>query len=290
MIRAIAFAIAAGALCAGATAAQPYGQPDPYGMPPGYTTGEVDPYYAYSDEDYADPADAPPAYYESGSEYEAPDPYDGYREASRYEGPYYAAEPYPRPHGDRGDVYYNSGGYVDRSYSARGGSAYSSRSSTSSRSAYVGGAYVDESPYSDRDPGYARSYSDEHAYSDGYRGGYGSGDYGYEIDTRYAPFAYQRRFYAYSVAEGRAESTSWSRREEYAYIRRHRLDDLRLPASFFMGGLTGGVEGEGPVMWSSGGGGNATASASASAGARAGAFAGARGGRRGHEGGGCGRC
>jgi hypothetical protein len=81
------------------------------------------------------------------------------------------------------------------------------------------------------------------------------------------------------------------RREDYAYLRREphwNAWDVRLDSSF-QSSLTGGVEGDAPVMWSSGGG-YATASASASAYASARAFAGVRAGRgRGHRGhGGCG--
>jgi hypothetical protein len=278
MIRRIAFAVATLAFGAGAALAQPYGgEPDPYSLPPGYdqvtgygdATAEAD-----AAEDYG---------YQYGDDYGTtpPDLRDD-------------AVPYADERGDvraRDDSHYNSGASVRGSstYSregySRSGSTYSSRESASSQEAYVEGtidqdgrvrerAYVGAPVYADRS-GYAASSSSS----------------AYASSSSAARFGYQRRFEAFSVATEQSETTSYARREEYAYLRREphwNAWDIRLDSSF-QSSLTGGVEGDSPVMWSSGGG-YATASASASAYAGARAFAGVRAGRgRGHRGhGGCG--
>ncbi len=265
MIRRLAFAVATLAFTAGGALAQPYGgEPDPYALPPGYdqVTGYGDaPPQADAAEDYG---------YQYGDDY-GTTPADARDDAV----------PYADERGDdrsRDDSYYNSGASVRGSstYSregySRSGSTYSSRESASSQEAYVEGA-VDED-------GRVRERS-------GYAAASASSAYG----ASSARFGYQRRFDAFSVATEQSETTSYARREEYAYLRREpqwNAWDIHLDASA-QSGLTGGVEGSAPVMWS-GGGGYATASASASAYAGARAFAGVRGGRGRHHGGhgGCG--
>ena len=163
----------------------------------------------------------------------------------------------------RGSSTYSREGY------SRSGSTYSSRESASSQEAYVEGEVAAD--------GRVREQS--------------SSAYASSAASSTARFGYQRRFEAFSVATKQSETTSYVRREDYAYLRREphwNAWDVRLDSSF-QSSLTGGVEGDAPVMWSSGGG-YATASASASAYASARAFASVRAGRgRGHRGhGGCG--
>ena len=299
-------------LWAGAAQAQPYGdQPDPYALPPGYdqVTGYDQPGYA---PDYEGPAsyDEPeqpgyPPEYEGPAYADAP-PAEDYAADRSGDQPRY--DPSPRYVEDRGyaavpprdDSYYNSGASVrgsstaSRESYARSGERYSSRERSSSAETYVEGpvgddgrlyedrrastgspVYVDENGYSREGEAYSRdgsAYAEERS--------------GYSARYSAAPFGYQRRFAAFSVAEERSETLSYERSEEYAYRRGDRIagwanGDLRLDNSF-VGGLTGGVEGQGPVMWS-GGGGYASFSASAGAFAGARAFAGVRG-SRGHRG------
>ena len=321
MIRRLAStaAVFAVLLAAGAVQAQPYqGEPDPYALPPDY-----DQVQGYGDQPgYADEYEGPARYDEPGQpgyppEYEGPASYDE-EEASPAED--YARDdrgyaPAPR-YDRRDDSHYNSGASVraDSTYSrrdySRSGSSYSSRSAASSQEAYVQGEYAEDDRYGrdERDGG--RAYVGAPVYVD--EDGVSRTDEGYSRERRYstgggvsaeqtsgartastysssggARFGYQRRFYAYSVAEEQSEVTSVRRSEEFAYLRRDRAygwdeHDLRLDNSF-TGGLNGGVEGEGPVVWSSGGGGYASFSASASSFAGARAFARARGGR-GHRG------
>lgn len=295
MIRRLGFAFATFALSAGAALAQPYGgEPDPYALPPGYdqVTGYGDaPPEADAAEDYG---------YQYGDDY-GTTPADARDDAV----------PYPDERGDdrsRDDSYYNSGASVRGSstYSregySRSGSTYSSRESASSQEAYVEGE-VDADGRVVRERAYvgAPVYADDSGVSgegEAYRSRYGDRSGASSSSSAYASssssaarFGYQRRFEAFSVATEQSETTSYARREEYAYLRRApqwNAWDIRLDSSF-QSSLTGGVEGDSPVMWSSGGG-YATASASASSFAGARAFAGVRAGRgRGHRGhGGCG--
>jgi len=329
MIRRLVFASTAVALVLTTPAfAQPYGEPDPYTLPPGYNqvTGYDDPdQYAAPD---AEPGYAPeyegPAYYDAPPAEDYADDRSGYVQDDRYaEPPVYADDrgyqaDYDAARG-RDDSYYNSGASVrgsstySRDSYSRSGETYSSRERSTSAEAYVEGEieYDADGRVIRHDRAYTGSpvYVDERGVSregEVYRGqGY---DDRYETGGRYeaersgysaryesAPFGYQRRFYAFSVAAEESEEVEVRRSEEYAY-RRDEIaawarGDLHLDSSFVTS-LTGGVEGQGPVMWSEGGGyASFSASASSFAGARAFAFAGARGrghrgkGRRGH---GCG--
>ena len=289
MIRRLVFSAAAAALaCAGAVQAQPYqpepyeASPDPYALPPGYDQ----PGYALG--------------YEGPAYYDAPNAEDYAEDRSGYDAP-------PPPD----DSYYNSGASVRGSstYSrdgyVRSGESHSSRESRSSSEAWVEGEVeydADGRVISDR-RAYAGPpvYIDENgvsregeAWSGERYGAYSEDRSGYSArySSSSAPFGYQRRFNAFSVATERSEEMSVERSEEYAWERRDHVaawaaGDVRLDSSF-MGSLTGGVEGQGPVMWATGGGGYASFSASASAYAGARAFAGARG-MRGHRGKGRGR-
>lgn len=300
MIRRLVFsALAAALAAAGAAQAQPYqpepyeAAPDPYALPPGY-----DQVTGYPPE-YEGPAryDAPAAAdYADDRSGEAPadDRYadDRYADDRGYAADYSAAA--------RDESYYNSGASVrgsstfSRQSYARSGETYSSRERRSSSEAWVEGE-VDadgrvyersgyaESPEYVQEYGYAR---EGEAYADS-RSGYSA-----RYSSSSAPFGYQRRFYAFSVASEETEDLSVERREDYAYMRRDHIaawanGDIRLDSSF-QSSLTGGVEGMGPVMWATGGGGYASFSASASAYAGARAFAGVRG-SRGHRGKGRGR-
>lgn len=281
-------------LWAGAAQAQPYGGQDPLAVP-------------------ADDFSQPPGYpdsYEGPARYDEPDQ-PGY--APDYEGPASYDEEEAAPAEDyrsaetgddrgyaparRDDSHYNSGASArgsstySRQSSSRSGSTYSSRSSASSQEAYVQGEYAEDDRGAAReDYGYRREgYARGDGYAEQRSGARTASTYSSSGEAR---FGYQRRFSAYSVAEERTEEMSVERREEYAYLRRDRelrYDeyDLRLDHGF-TGGLNGGVEGAGPVMWA-GGGGYASFSASASSFAGARAFAGARsrGGHRG-KGHGCG--
>lgn len=271
MIRRLAFAVATLALGSGAALAQPYGgEPDPYSLPPGYdqVTGYGDAPEASAAEDYG---------YQYGDDY-GTTPADG--------AVPYGDEPQP---GD--DSHYNSGASVRGSstYSregySRSGSTYSSRESVSSQEAYVEGEIDQDGQVRERAYVGAPVYADRSDYAAS------SSSSAYASSSSAARFGYQRRFEAFSVATERSEITSYSRREDYAYLRpapHWSAWDIHLDASAQLG-LTGGVEGSAPVMIASGGG-YATASASASAYAGARAFAGVRAGRgRGHRGhGGCG--
>ena len=271
MIRRIAFAVATLAFSAGAALAQPYGgEPDPYSLPPGYdqVTGYGDaPEASSAAEDYG---------YQYGDDY-GTTPADD-------------AVPYADER-DRDDSHYNSGASVRGSstYSregySRSGSTYSSRESASSQEAYVEGTVDQDGQV------HERAYVGDPLYADRSDYAASSSSSAYASSSSAARFGYQRRFEAVSVATERSETTSYARREEYSYLRREpqwNAWDIRLDSSF-QSSLTGGVEGDSPVLWSSGGG-YATASASASAYAGARAFAGVRAGRgRGHRGhGGCG--
>jgi hypothetical protein len=290
---------------------------------PGYAPGYEGP-AQYEPQDQGDyQQDAPPAAYPP--EYEGPAHYEPAPSADAYggqdRGGYYNSGT-----GAQVSSTYSRQGYVrgGESYSSRerntsqeayvGGQVYADdRGGYATTGTPV---YVDENGVS-RDGGYVRgsSHSSQSGYSSAYDSRYGDGraeQYGSHQDSRYgdqsgersgyadagsyeayaassARFGYQRRFYAFSVAEEEYSNTS-VRRDEFGYVRRYqprpypwRNDDLHLDVSTQLA-LTGGVEGESYVASSSGGG-YATASASASAGARAGAFAGARGGRgKGHHG------
>lgn len=299
MIRRLAFAVATLALSASAALAQPYGgEPDPYSLPPGYdqVTGYGDapemPPEASSAQDYG---------YQYGDDYGTTPP------DARDDAVPYADEP-QRDDQRRDDSYYNSGASVRGSstYSregySRSGSTYSSRESASSQEAYVEGTVDEDGRVRERAYVGAPVDADDTGVSgEGYRGRYedrssssassASSAYVSSSASSAARFGYQRRFEAFSVATEQSETTSYARREEYAYLRREpqwNAWDIHLDASA-QSGLTGGVEGSAPVMTSSGGG-YATASASASAYAGARAFAGVRGGRGRHHGGhgGCG--
>lgn len=297
--------------------AQPYDdQQDPYTLPPGYNqvTGYDDP-ATYGQPGYA-PEYEGPAYDDAPTADAYADDRSGYDD--RYADAPPPAQP-PRYADDRGypadygaargrDLsYYNSGASVRASstYSREGyvrsGESYSSRERRTSTEGYVAGEIeydADGRVIAERRAATgAPVYVDERGVS---REGYASSRYETErsgYSARYsasAPFGYQRRFYAFSVASEQSEEMERTRSEEYAYARRDSVaawanGDIRLDTSF-VGGLTGGVEGQGPVMWS-GGGGYASFSASASSYAGARAFAGARSFRghrgRGHHGCGC---
>lgn len=253
-------------LIAGAAAAQsPASEPDPYTLPPGYdqVTG-----------------------------------YDGAPEDSpRYDEPASSADAYGGP--DQGGSYDQGRAQTSSSYSrgyVRGGESYSSRERQTSQEAYVEGtARVDEQGVRvEQQQGYVvgATSASQTGYSSRYdsrSGGVGQHDYVEQGEyqsygAEAARFGYQRRFYAFSVAEARTESTTVVT-DDFGYTRRYeprpfpwRNDDLHLDGASQLA-LTGGVEGGAYVAASSGGGGYATVSASASAGARAGAFAGVRGGR-----------
>lgn len=278
MISRLAFAAAALALSAGAALAQPHGgEPDPYALPPGYdqVSGYGDAPEASSAEDYG---------YQYGDDYGTTPADDAV--------PYADERPDDR---DRDDRHYNSGATV------RSGSTYSSRGSASSQEAWVEGTVDQDGRVRERAYVGAPVHADDPGVSgegDAYRGrdadrsssSASSSSSAYASASSAARFGYQRRFEAFSVATERSETTSYARREEYAYLRRApgwNAWDMRLDSSF-QSSLTGGVGGDAPVIWS-GGGAYATASASASAYAGARAFAGVRGGRghRGHGGCGC---
>lgn len=281
MIRRFAFAVVSLAFTAGTALAQPYGgEPDPYTLPPGYdqVAGYGDAPEASAAEDYG---------YQYGDDY-GTTPADD-------------AVPYPDEPQPNDDSYYNSGASVRGSstYSregySRSGSTYSSRESATSQEAYVEGTVDQDGRVRERAYVGAQAYADDSEVSaeserGQYRGQYGERS-GYASSLSASRFGYQRRFEAFSVATERSETTAYSRREDFAYLRRTphwNAWDIHLDASAQMG-LTGGVEGSAPMMTSSGGG-YATASASASAYAGARAFAGVRGGRGRHHGGhgGCG--
>jgi len=276
MLRTLAAALSL-SLLAGAAVAQS----DPYGLPPGYepeAPRAADGYPVpkeHTDEDYAPAPDYAPDYASGyAPEYAGPAQggQAGYAAGYGDAAPQYA----PYPPSEQGyvdaDGNLRIAGRVDRYERVDGGGYYNSGSSGAR---CVRGCR--SSSYSDSSSAYAENYAAE--------------SYG---ETYVAPFAYQRRAETYYQATGRAEAWGWDRRGRCGGPPRCRenLADLHLDASFFSGGLTGGVEGGAPVYVGGGGGGYATASASASAGARAGAFAGARGGGRGkgRRGGGCGRC
>ena len=303
MIRRLVYsALAATLAAAGAAQAQPYqpepyeAAPDPYALPPGY-----DQVTGYPPE-YEGPAhyDAPAAEdYPDDRSGDAPagEPVDRYTEDRYAEDRGYAAD---YSAAARDDSYYNSGASVrgsstwSRQGYARSGETYFSRERRSSSEAWVEGEIdADGRVYERRDYVEAPDYVREYGYArEGEAYAEDRSAYSARYSSSSAPFGYQRRFYAFSVASEGTEELSVERSEEYAYARRDRIaawanGDIRLDSSF-QSSLTGGVEGMGPVMWATGGGGYASFSASASAYAGARAFAGVRG-MRGHRGKGRGR-
>lgn len=196
-----------------------------------------------------DPYGLPPGYEPEAPEHD----YDGYPQPKEYTDADYGYAPAPQARAEEVEGY--AGGYYNSASSAaRSSYSYSSQSSAS---------YESSARY--------------------------EADYGYAAggEVYAAPFAYQRRAYAYYESHGYPEPGAWSRGHCGRQVRCGQdLGALQLDSRFFSDGLTGGVEGGPPVYVGGGGGGYASASASASASAyasaRAGAFA--RGGGRRHGG------